>query len=214
MSKTDSYGWTAHDPGSAGYLNPAMLALVAAAAPARVLDAGCGNGALAALLAQAGYAVTGVDGDAEGIEHARGRGSAARFEVADFARHPAEQGLLDSGPYDMVVSTEVVEHLYDPRQLAAFAYQALRPGGRLAISTPYHGYLKNLALSLADKWDHHHNPLWHGGHIKFWSRATLTALLEQAGFRVTGFHGVGRLPLLWKSMVLLAERPAEAGAAQ
>lgn len=73
------------------------------------------------------------------------------------------------------------------------------------ISTPYHGYLKNLALSVFNKWDKHHTPLWHGGHVKFWSRKTLTQLLEANGFKVTEFHGAGRLPWLWKSMILVAK---------
>jgi hypothetical protein len=72
--------------------------------------------------------------------------------------------------------------------------------------TPYHGYLKNLALSVFDKWDFHHTPLWHGGHIKFWSKRTLTQLLTDSGFDVVEFHGVGRLPYLWKSMVLVATK--------
>lgn len=76
----------------------------------------------------------------------------------------------------------------------------------MVITTPYHGYLKNLALSLLDKWDVHHTPLWHGGHIKFWSRATLTELLDRHGFDVVGFSGVGRVPYLWKSMVLVARK--------
>lgn len=105
-----------------------------------------------------------------------------------------------------MVSTEVIEHLFSPHLLPRFAAGVLKPGGWLVISTPYHGYLKNLALSLVDKWDDHHTPLWHGGHIKFWSRATLSRLLEENGFVVEGFSGVGRLPWLWKSMVLVARK--------
>jgi 2-polyprenyl-6-hydroxyphenyl methylase/3-demethylubiquinone-9 3-methyltransferase len=82
----------------------------------------------------------------------------------------------------------------------------LKPGGLLIISTPYHGYLKNLALSIFGKWDDHHTALWDGGHIKFWSRSTLTQLLEAGGFDVIDFRGVGRLPWLWKSMVLIARK--------
>jgi hypothetical protein len=66
--------------------------------------------------------------------------------------------------------------------------------------------LKNLALAIFDGWDRHHTALWHGGHIKFWSRATLTRLLEDNGFRVTRFDAVGRLPFLWKSMILTARK--------
>jgi hypothetical protein len=97
------------------------------------------------------------------------------------------------------VSTEVVEHLFSPHLLPNFAWQLLSEGGYLVISTPYHGYIKNLALSVSDKWDSHHTPLWNGGHIKFWSRKTLTQLLEDNGFKVIGSSGVGRIPYLWKT---------------
>ena len=75
------------------------------------------------------------------------------------------------------------------------------------MTTPYHGYLKNLALSLAGKWDHHHTALWHGGHIKFWSRRSLTKLLTAESFLHQQFLGVGRLPWLWNSMVLVMRKP-------
>ncbi len=44
------------------------------------------------------------------------------------------------------------------------------------------------------------------GHIKFWTRRTLTALLEEQGFRITHFIGAGRVPFLWKSMIIAAVR--------
>jgi 2-polyprenyl-3-methyl-5-hydroxy-6-metoxy-1,4-benzoquinol methylase len=108
--------------------------------------------------------------------------------------------------FDAAISTEVVEHLFAPHLLPRFARETLRPAGYLIISTPYHGYVKNLVLSILDKWDFHHGPLWHGGHIKFWSRRTLSLLLEQNGFKMVEFHGVGRLPFLWKSMILVARK--------
>ena len=72
------------------------------------------------------------------------------------------------------------------------------------MTTPYHGYLKNLAISVIGGWDRHADPLWDGGHIKFFSRRTITRLLNEAGFRVVSFNGVGRLHYLWKSMVVVA----------
>lgn len=59
--------------------------------------------------------------------------------------------------------------------------------------------------------DAHFTALWDHGHIKFWSRRTLGALLAEAGLEVTGFQGAGRAPLLWKSMVVAA-RPLSRGA--
>jgi len=197
MQQIARYGWTDHAPHTGAYLHRAVIDMVRSAAPRTVLDAGCGNGVLASSLAACGFAVTGMDGDAGGIEIASRKFPGIRFKVGNFADAPAET-------FDCVVSTEVIEHLYAPHELVRYCWDALKPGGTLVISTPYHGYLKNLVFGLLGAWDRHFTVSWHGGHIKFWSRATLTAALERQGFRVTKFAGVGRLPWLWKSMVLAA----------
>ncbi len=46
--------------------------------------------------------------------------------------------------FDVVLAIEVIEHLFYPNELAKSAKKCLHPGGSLIISTPYHGYLKNL----------------------------------------------------------------------
>jgi hypothetical protein len=66
--------------------------------------------------------------------------------------------------------------------------------GYLIITTPYHGYLKNLVISLLNKWDFHFTALRRGGHNKFFSRRTITRLLTDNGFNVVGFSGVGGSP--------------------
>jgi 2-polyprenyl-3-methyl-5-hydroxy-6-metoxy-1,4-benzoquinol methylase len=115
---------------------------------------------------------------------------------------------LGAEPFDLVVSTEVIEHLYAPRAYATAAFQALRPGGRFVCSTPYHGYIKNLALGILNRWDTHMDPLWDGGHIKCWSRQTLSTLLAETGFVKVQFRGVGRVPALWMTMVMSGDKPA------
>jgi 2-polyprenyl-3-methyl-5-hydroxy-6-metoxy-1,4-benzoquinol methylase len=171
----------------------------------RVLDVGCGNGALCGDLIAHGCDVVGIDLSMTGIEIARRAHPAGRFESLS-----ASDGLLESlseQPFDAVVSTEVVEHLYAPRLYARGCFEALRPGGRFVCTTPYHGYLKNLAISVCGKWDSHANPLWDGGHIKLWSQRTLSRLLAETGFRNLEFEGVGRLPWLWMSMAVAGEKP-------
>jgi len=115
--------------------------------------------------------------------------------------------VLGGGDFDIVVSGEVIEHIFLPRILPRFASRILRQGGHLILTTPYHGYLKNLALAVSGKLDAHFTALWDGGHIKFWSRDTLSRLLSEEGFSVTGFIGTGRVPFLWKSMILIAQKP-------
>jgi 2-polyprenyl-6-hydroxyphenyl methylase/3-demethylubiquinone-9 3-methyltransferase len=114
---------------------------------------------------------------------------------------------LGCQPFDLVISTEVIEHLYAPRSYVAGCFRALRPGGRFILSTPYHGYAKNLALSALNKWDTHASPLWEGGHIKLWSRMSLSTLLRETAFVDLRFRGVGRLPGFWMTMVMSGDRP-------
>jgi 2-polyprenyl-3-methyl-5-hydroxy-6-metoxy-1,4-benzoquinol methylase len=112
-----------------------------------------------------------------------------------------------SGPADVIISTEVIEHLYDPRGFLETSFKLLKPGGRIVITTPYHGYLKNVMLAVTGKMDKHFTVTWDHGHIKFWSKKTLTFVLEEAGFQVEKFAGSGRLPYLWNSMAILARKP-------
>jgi len=147
--------------------------------------------------------VIGCDPSEEAIAWARRVHPHIAFHLLGAYDEPA---ALGGAGFDAVVSTEVIEHLFLPRSLPRFAYRVLRGNGYLVLSTPYHGYLKNLALSVIGKWDGHFSPLWDGGHIKFWSQATLAQLLSEEGFTVTEFIGRGRLPYLWKSMILICQK--------
>ena len=188
-----------------------VLALAGNIGPAtRVLDVGCGNGATLGVFADLGCQVTGIDLSETGIAIARERLPDGRFEIL-----PADEHLLTNlgvAPFDLLVSTEVIEHVYAPRLMVQGCLKALKPGGRLILTTPYHGWLKNLAISIAGKWDAHADPLWDGGHIKLWSRRTLTRLLEEAGFENIQFRGAGRLPFLWMTMAVSGDKPEEPGA--
>jgi len=202
----DTYGWkNATAPHSCAYLLPEVVKALRGLGARRVIDLGSGNGVLCGDLAKAGFEVAGVEPDPDGVATARASHPQIPFHPLGVQDDPTP--LLAQYPaFDVAVSTEVVEHLYAPHLLPRFAHPLVKPGGHLVLTTPYHGYWKNLALSVLDKWDHHHTALWHGGHIKFFSRRTLTELLEHNGWRVRRFQGVGRLPGLWKSMLLVAER--------
>ncbi len=204
FSKVENYGWLdSKAESSHAYLGPALVRICKEIGSQRILDLGCGNGALTRVFSDAGFEAIGCDADEQGINIARQASPQIEFKIASVYDNPA---MIGDNHFDAVVSAEVVEHLLLPRHLPKFAHAVLKKNGHLVITTPYHGYLKNLALSLFNKWDRHHDPLWDGGHIKFWSRPMLTRLLEEEGFAVKSFMGVGRLPYLWKSMILVAQK--------
>ncbi len=172
----------------------------------RICDLGCGNGYLANRLAGLGFSVLGIDASESGIEMAkRYERTELKFLCSTF--NSSLYKIVANQDYELVASVDVIEHLYSPTELLHTAHQLLKPGGFLILSTPYHGYLKNLALSLLDKWDSHHGVEWDGGHIKFFSVNTLKQLVEKNGFVVNKFLFLGRMPWLWKSMICLAQKP-------
>ena len=201
----NEYGWgSLCEPKSCGYITPRVLRILDVLKAKRVCDIGSGNGALVIKIQEAGYYVIGVEYDKQGVAISQKNYQGINFYNLGVQDDPTQILSQEGRFFDVVISTEVIEHLFSPHLLPIFARQLLIGGGYLVISTPYHGYLKNLVLSLFNKWDKHHTPFWRGGHIKFWSRKTLTQLLEDNGFQVVDFYGVGRLSWLWKSMILVA----------
>jgi len=168
----------------------------------RLFDLGCGNASVAGHLQQLGYEVTGIDPSEQGIRQANRNfpGVAARMGSA------YDNLVAEYGTFPVVISLEVVEHVYFPRKYAATLYSLVEPSGVAIISTPYHSYVKNLVLSLTGKMEAHFTALWDHGHIKFWSFRTLRILLEEAGFESIDFHRAGRIQCLAKSMIAVARK--------
>lgn len=170
-----------------------------------ICDLGCGSGYLASRLGAHGFAVTGIEASevllASANEHHADE--QVRFVRGVFgeidASAPAET-------FDLAVSVDVIEHLFQPTQLLRDAHRLLRRGGRFIVCSPYHGYFKNVAISLLGKWDSHHHVHFDGGHIKYFSVRTLKAMLEREGFEVERMHYVGRAPGLWKNMIAVAKK--------
>ena len=148
------YRFTSHEGGCAGaYLLPAVEKAFHdfRIKPSTVFDLGCGNGANANWLQQNGFTVSGVDMSKTGIATANATRPLLNLKVGS-AYDPSHETF---GTFPLVVSLEVVEHVYAPRDYAKCVYNLLSPDGYALISTPYHGYLKNLALAVTGKMDSH-----------------------------------------------------------
>ncbi|BDD87660.1 hypothetical protein DPPLL_20250 [Desulfofustis limnaeus] len=96
--------------------------------------------------------------------------------------------------------------MYFPRRWASTLFALVEQGGTAIVSTPYHGYWKNLAMAVTGKMDGHFSVLWDHDHIKFWSVDTLDRLLREAGFGDIRLRRVERIPALAKSMVAIARK--------
>ncbi|MDT7951060.1 MAG: bifunctional 2-polyprenyl-6-hydroxyphenol methylase/3-demethylubiquinol 3-O-methyltransferase UbiG [Acetobacteraceae bacterium] len=106
----------------------------ARAAPARLLDVGCGAGLAAEALARLGYDVLGIDAAPDPIAaaaaHADGAGLALAYRVAT-AEALAREGLR----FPVITALEVIEHVADPARFFGLLGELLEPGGLLFLST-------------------------------------------------------------------------------
>lgn len=168
----------------------------------RIFDIGCGNGSTCNQLSDLGYEVAGIDPSKTGIEIAKRSFPNLKIEYGSGYDDLASK----YGQYPVVISLEVVEHLYDPRAMLRRVFDLVESGGHVILSTPYHGYWKNLALAMSGKMDAHFTVLQDDMHIKFFSIRTLTIILEECGFEISQFWRVGRIPPLAGSMLVLARK--------
>jgi predicted TPR repeat methyltransferase len=144
------------------------------AAGRRLLDVGAYCGYFLEVARERGFRVEGLELSRWAAAHARTQGFTVHSEPLEVLAGTAER-------YEVLTMWDVVEHLPDPREELAAARMLLLPGGRLYLSTIDTGSL--VARLLGARW-----PWLMDMHLVYFDRPTLSALLEEAGFRVTGIR--------------------------
>lgn len=155
----------------------------------RVLDVGCGEGWFATELARAGVEVVGIDVAEEPLRRARSREPGLDVRLVD------ADGMwpLEDASFDAVWAGETIEHVLDTAAWLSEARRVLRPGGRLLLSTPDHGWLRVLWLVLSRRaFERHFDPL--ADHLRCYTRRSLTGLLGQFGFQEVSVRAAAGLP--------------------
>jgi ubiquinone/menaquinone biosynthesis C-methylase UbiE len=167
----------------------------------RVLDVGCGEGRFAAALAGAGARVVGIDVAEEPLRRAR-----AQHPNLDLRLVAAEGPWpLQDASFDAVWAGETIEHVQDTAAWLSEARRVLRSGGELLLSTPAHGPLTVLGLALSRRaFAARFDP--RSDHLRFYSRATLTELLGDFGFREIELRGLGGAPGARRTLLATARR--------
>jgi 2-polyprenyl-6-hydroxyphenyl methylase/3-demethylubiquinone-9 3-methyltransferase len=156
----------------------------------RAADVGCGAGLPAEPLARLGADVTGLDPAPENVAaariHAEGQGLAIDYRVGSV------EAL--TGPYDLVTSLEVIEHVNEPRLFVQGLADALAPGGLLILSTPNRTAWSRLLMIMVGEGT---GRIPRGTHDweKFLSPDELCALLHDAGLEVVDRTGMGWNPM-------------------
>jgi SAM-dependent methyltransferase len=142
----------------------------------KILEVGCGDASFTKCLAEYSSAVTAIDLSAHQIER-----NAKAYPEIEFVQHDvAERFPFEDRTFDVIWCSEVLEHLFDPKFALREMYRVMSQGGRLLVTVPYHGLLKNVLIALFN-WDEHFAPT--NPHVRFFSRKTLARLTATAGFR-------------------------------
>ena len=145
-----------------------------------VLEAGCGEGYGADMIAEVARSVIGLDYDELTVAHVRDQYPRVDVRHGNLAALP-----LPDESVDVVVNFQVIEHLWDQPQFVRECFRVLRPSGVLLMSTPNR-------ITFSPGRDTPINPF----HTRELNAAELAQLLVDGGFRVDGMYGVFHGPRL------------------
>ena len=209
MNKTDiinkefDYDWINNNTVHHNYLIKSVENIIKIENTSNIelLDIGCGNGYLTQKISKFFKHSTGIDLSRTGIEKAQ----KLKSDKLEFKNIGLEEIINQGKKFKFITSFEVIEHQYLPDDFLNQINKILTDDGKLLISTPYHGYFKNLLINLLGKHDYHYNPLWRHGHIKFFSIKTLTNLLKKCNLKVIKKFS-GRFYPLSNSMIFLIKK--------
>lgn len=154
----------------------------------RLLEIGFGSGAMLRAAARAGWGAEGVEISRTATEHARGQGFKVSCGDLSEAEYP-------SGHFDVVIASELLEHLNDLGQVVTETARILRPGGLLWATTPNIKGLSSRLLGL--NWT-----AVSPDHLHLFSQEGITSLLLSASFRRVRIDTRGVNPFeLWQALL-------------
>lgn len=167
-----------------------------------ILDFGCGAGQILKEIKKVnpGAKLIGLDISEKALNEAK-----KELPYAEFYKiNDGEKVPIQDNSVDLIFSSEVIEHAYDTENAVSEISRILKSGGKLLLTTPYHGFIKNLTILLSGKFDSHFDPI--GPHVRFFSKKTLLNLLEKYNLKIEKIGYYGRFYPLSHSIFVLASK--------
>jgi 2-polyprenyl-3-methyl-5-hydroxy-6-metoxy-1,4-benzoquinol methylase len=158
------------------------LSLIPKSRNMSVLDVGCGTGVNSEYIRQQGHKVTGIDISRVAIKKYRARG------LNGIACDINNGFPFSDESFDMLFASEIIEHIHDSSFFFAEANRLLRPGGVLLLSTPNSAFILYRLLGIFGRTV---TDLQHPGHIRFFSKRSLSLFCQTNGFvsvKLSGRH--------------------------
>jgi SAM-dependent methyltransferase len=145
----------------------------------RVLDVGCGTGAVTLIANQdRGNSVLVIEPDPERAAVARSRGLTVHNGLLD------EAFLAEHGGFDVVMSSDVIEHTAAPAEFLQMMARALRPGGLLLISVPNVAHWSVRLNLLFGRFDYEPTGIMDATHLRWFTARTIADLVDSTGFEI------------------------------
>ena len=191
--------WDPHGPQKALHaLNPPRLAYVAERTQLRdaaVLDVGCGGGLIAEPMRRMGFQVSAIDASSENIGTARAHADQVGLDIAYRAATVEQMVEAGAGPFDVVLTMEVIEHVADPEAFVRACSKLIKPGGLMIVAT-LNRTLKGLLLGkVAAEYVLRWVPAGTHDWRQFLKPEELRAMLDGEPLTVTGPYGLAYDPL-------------------
>jgi SAM-dependent methyltransferase len=179
----------------------ALASLAALGPKKKVLDIGCQSGGFCGKLLELGHEAFGLEIVPEMVENARRNYPTIPFVVGDSEQHiPFPDGF-----FDVVWAGDVIEHIRHTDVFVNEVNRVLHGGGHFIVSTPMHNRLKNLYIVLF-RFEKHFDPEF--PHYRFYTKKSLSAVLEKRGFEVVEVDFTGRLPVIANTLFVVARKTA------
>lgn len=175
----------------------------------QVVDLGCGGGFMAEAITRCGARVIGVDPSPRALEAARRHAAALALSI-DYRLGWGEDLPVDTASADVVVCTDVLEHVGDLPRVVAEVARALRPGGAFLFDTINRGWLATLVVVVMGERILRMLPRGTHDPQKFIRPSHLAQLLGEEGMVMEEVVGFGPRGLTGKMEVTFGTLPTTA----